>query len=126
LTFGPVELWTETRMPKTKKPIDSVRSFERALATPSGAHYVLRLFIAGATPRSILAVANIRAICEECLAGRYDLEVIDIYQQPQRAKPAQIVVAPTLIKSLPAPVRRIIGDLSNRNRVLAGLEIERR
>ena len=110
-------------MPKSSKPIDSSKDFERALAQDSDEHYVLRLYIAGTTPRSIQAVANIRAICEETLHGRYDLEVIDIYQHPHQAKPEQIVVAPTLIKKLPLPVRKIIGDLSNTDRVLVGLDL---
>jgi len=110
-------------MPKLSKPIDSSKDFEKALAQCSDEHYVLRLYIAGTTPRSIQAVANIRAICEETLQGRYDLEVIDIYQHPHQAKPEQIVVAPTLIKKLPLPVRKIIGDLSNTDRVLVGLDL---
>ena len=77
------------------------------------------------TPRSARAVKNLRAICDEYLAGRYDLEVIDIYQQPLLAKGEQIVAAPTLIKKLPLPVRRIIGDMSNRERVLLGLHLVR-
>jgi len=75
------------------------------------------------TPRSARAVKNLRAICDEYLAGRYDLEVIDIYQQPFLAKGEQIIAAPTLIKKLPLPVRRIIGDMSNRERVLVGLHL---
>jgi circadian clock protein KaiB len=77
------------------------------------------------TTRSARAVKNLRAICDEYLAGRYDLEVIDIYQQPLLAKGEQIIAAPTLIKKLPLPVRRIIGDMSNRERVLLGLHLVR-
>ena len=87
--------------------------------------YVLRLYITGMTSRSGHAVANLRAICEEYLEGRYDLEVIDIYQQPVLTKGEQIVAAPTLIKKLPLPMRRIIGDMSNRERVLFGLDLIR-
>ena len=90
---------------------------------PAAEHYRLRLFVTGTTPRSARAIQNIRAICEEKLQGRYDLEVIDIYQHPEQAKPEQIVVAPTLVKRLPLPVRRLIGDLSDQERVLAGLNI---
>ena len=79
----------------------------------------------GMTPRSTRAVENVRTICEEHLHGRYDLEVIDIYQQPTLAKGEQIIAAPTLIKKLPLPVRRIIGDMSNRERVLLGLHLVR-
>ena len=96
------------------------------MAARSEKKYVLRLYVAGTTARSVHAVANVRAICEETLHGRYDLEVIDIYQQPHRARPEQIVVAPTLIKKLPLPVRKIIGDLSNKDRVLVGLDIRQR
>jgi circadian clock protein KaiB len=81
------------------------------------------LYVTGMTPRSAHAVANLRAICDELLEGRYDLEVIDIYQQPVLMKGEQIVAAPTLIKKLPLPMRRIIGDMSNRERVLLGLDL---
>jgi len=88
--------------------------------------YVLRLYVSGMMPRSTRAIENVRAICEEHLQGRYDLEIIDIYQQPVLAAGEQIVAAPTLIKKLPAPLRRIIGDLSNTERVLVGLDIRLR
>jgi circadian clock protein KaiB len=87
--------------------------------------YVLRLYVTGMTPRSARAVTNLRAICDEHLAGRYDLEVVDIYQQPVLTKGEQIIAAPTLIKKLPLPMRRIIGDMSNRDRVLLGLDLVR-
>ena len=83
----------------------------------------LRLYVAGHAPNSVRAVANVRAICDEHLKGRYDLEVIDVYQQPALAKGEQIIAAPTLIKKSPLPLRRIIGDMSNRDRVLLGLDI---
>ncbi len=112
---------------KRKKVIDQTKAFERALAAaPPAESYRLRLFVTGTTPRSARAIQNIRAICEEKLHGRYDLEVIDIYQHPELAKPEQIVVAPTLVKKLPLPVRRLIGDLSDQERVLAGLDIVQR
>jgi circadian clock protein KaiB len=88
--------------------------------TPRDA-YVLRLYVTGMTPRSARAVANLQAICTEYLDGRYDLEVVDIYQQPALAKGEQIIAAPTLIKKLPLPARRIIGDMSDRAHVLLGL-----
>jgi circadian clock protein KaiB len=99
-----------------------------AASTPEAdpAHYRLRLFVTGATPRSSRAIQNIRTICEEHLQGRYDLEVIDIYQHPEHAKTEQIVVTPTLVKRLPLPVRKLIGDLSDTARVLIGLDIEPR
>ena len=77
------------------------------------------------TPRAGRAIENVRAICDEHLEGRYDLEVIDVYQQPVLAKCEQIIAAPTLIKKFPLPLRRIIGDMSNRDRVLAGLDLIR-
>ncbi len=92
-------------------------------ADPETAHYRLRLFVTGTTPRSARAIRNIRAICEDNLAGRYDLEVIDIYQHPEHVRAEQIVVTPTLVKQLPNPPRKLIGDLSDTPRVLAGLDI---
>ena len=88
--------------------------------------YLLRLFIAGTTPQSLRAVSNLRRICEENLQGRYDLEVIDLYQQPTLAEGEQIIAVPTLIKKLPAPLRRLIGDMSDRERVLVGLDLRPR
>jgi circadian clock protein KaiB len=86
--------------------------------------YVLRLYVTGMTPRSTRAVENVRAICEQHLHGRYELEIVDIYQQPSLAKGEQIIAAPTLIKKLPLPLRRVIGDLSSTDRVLVGLDIK--
>ncbi len=88
-----------------------------------GSRYVLRLYVTGMTPRSGRAVKNLRAICNEYLDGRYDLEIIDIYQQPVLTKGEQIIAAPTLVKKLPLPMRRIIGDMSDRDRVLVGLDL---
>ncbi len=90
---------------------------------PEGERFVLRLFVTGMTPRSTGAIARIKAICEEHLEGRYELEVIDIYQQPSVAKGEQIIATPTLIKKLPPPLRRLVGDLSDKERVLLGLNI---
>ncbi len=87
------------------------------------AHYVLRLYVTGTTPRSTLAILNIKKICQEHLEGRYDLEVVDLYQQPLLAKGEQIIAAPTLIKSLPLPLRRFIGDMSDTERILVGLDL---
>jgi circadian clock protein KaiB len=86
-------------------------------------HYKLRLFVTGSTPRSTRAIANMRKICEENLRGRYDLEVIDVYENPEATRELQIIATPTLIKILPEPLRRIIGDLSDKERVLAGLNL---
>lgn len=86
-------------------------------------HYRLLLYVAGATSRSLMAIKNIRQLCERHLPGRYALEVIDIYQHPEIAAQAQIIAAPTLIKVSPEPQRRAIGDLSNETRVLYALNL---
>ncbi len=98
-------------------------SFDDAVRAHDNAQYVLRLYVSGMTPRSTRAVENVRKVCEEYLAGRYELEVVDIYQQPSLARDRQIIAAPTLIKEMPLPLRRIIGDLSSTERVLIGLDI---
>ena len=85
--------------------------------------YKLRLFVTGSTPRSARAIANMRKICEENLHGRYDLEIVDVYENPSATRELQIIATPTLVKILPEPLRRIIGDLSDKERVLAGLNI---
>ncbi len=96
---------------------------EQALQRQSSEKFLLRLYVAGTTPRSARAIANIKKICEEELQGRYDLEVIDTYQQPEAVDGDQIIAVPTLIKRLPSPLRRLIGDLSDRDKVLVGLGI---
>jgi circadian clock protein KaiB len=88
--------------------------------------YVLRLYVTGQTPRSVLAIDNMRKICAEHLSERYTLEVIDIYLNPEACQEQQIIAAPTLIKVLPHPLRRIIGDLSNTEKVLVGLDLRSR
>jgi circadian clock protein KaiB len=109
------------------KPAPSSRTaaFEQAAGEARTDRYVLRLYVTGMTPRSIRAVENVRAICEEHLLGRYDLEVIDIYQQPALAEGEQIIATPTLIKKLPLPLRKVIGDMSSTDRVLVGLDLQR-
>jgi len=92
---------------------------------PDAAHYRLRLFVTGTAPRSARAIRNIRVICEENLPGRYELEVVDIYQHPELVTTDQIVVTPTLVKQSPLPIRKLIGDLSDTERALAGLDIVR-
>lgn len=105
----------------------STEAFDKALSEPSAnEQYVLRLYVTGMTPQSSQAIQNLRAICDEYLDGQYLLEVIDIYQQPMLAKTEQIVAAPTLDKKWPPPMRRLIGNLSDRERVLAGLNIRRK
>ena len=105
-----------------KKKEDVTREFEEVLrAEPE--NYVLRLYVTGMTPRSAEALANVRAVCEKHLHGHYELEVIDLYQRPTLAKDEQIVAAPTLIKQLPAPLRRLVGNLAQEERVLIGLDL---
>lgn len=93
-------------------------------ALPPRLVYAMKLYVTGATPRSTRAIANLRRLCEEHLAGRYELEVIDVYQQPNLARAGQIIAVPTLVKSLPLPLRRFIGDMSNKENLLAGLDIQ--
>lgn len=107
-------------------PDDSQEAFEKAAQEAQNANYVLRLFISGNTSRSNKAILNLRRVCEDNLKGRYQLEVVDISQQPEEARDQQILVTPTLIKVLPPPIRRIIGDLSKTDRVLVGLDLRDR
>lgn len=97
--------------------------WEEGASLPPAPSYVLRLYITGATARSTRAIQNVRRICDQYLPGRYDLEVIDVYQQPTLAQEEQLIAAPTLIKKLPLPLRKIIGDMSNEARVLLGLDL---
>ena len=98
--------------------------FEKAIKESKDNKYVLRLYIAGQTPKSSQAITNIKKVCDEHLKGRYKLEVIDIYQQPVLAKGEQIIAAPTLLKKLPLPFRRFIGDMSNIEQRLLGLDLK--
>lgn len=110
-----------------KKDTSTTDAFERSLARqPDSERYTLRLYVTGMTPRSTEAFASIKAICEEHLQGRYDLEVIDIYEHPSLARDEQMIAVPTLVKKLPAPLRRLIGNLSDQERVLLGLDLRRR
>jgi circadian clock protein KaiB len=88
--------------------------------------WVLRLYVAGQTPKSLMAFANLKRLCEEHLAGRYVLEVIDLQKHPHLAEGDQIVALPTLVRKLPEPMRRIVGDLSNTDRVLVGMDLRER
>lgn len=90
---------------------------------PALSKYLLKLFVTGKTPRAELAIANLRRICEEELQGRYELEIIDVVENPQLAEDEKILATPTLIKHLPLPLRRVIGDLSDKERVLLGLNV---
>jgi circadian clock protein KaiB len=107
-----------------KKNNAGTRAFEERLIQPNDSpHYLLRLYITGMTTGSTEALAAIKGICEEHLQGRYTLEVIDLYQHPERAREEQLIAAPTLIKQLPLPLRRLVGRLSDTERVLVGLDL---
>jgi len=86
-------------------------------------HYILKLFVTGSTPRSLQAITQVKAICEEELAGRYTLQVIDVHQEPHLAEKDQIVALPTLLKTLPAPLRKVLGSFSEREKILAVLGV---
>ncbi len=105
---------------------NEIKDFDKALEEKGkeGPKYVLRLYVTGITPTSARAVENIRKICSENLEGRYELEIIDIYQQPIYARNGQIVAAPTLVKELPLPLRKFIGDMSDTEKLLAGLDLK--
>ena len=112
-------------MPKSNSNPTELEAVEAAIANQSNARYLLKLYITGTTPSSTKALVNIRKICEEHLQGRYDLEVIDISQHPTLAEGEQIIAAPTLIKKLPLPLRRFIGDMSQTERILLGLDLRK-
>ena len=99
------------------------RALEAAAQRADHAKYVLKLYVAGVNSRSSEAIRSITRICEEYLEGRYDLRVIDIYQQPTLARGEQIIAAPTLIRKLPLPLRRLIGDMANTEKILVGLDL---
>ena len=106
------------------KVVNSTAAFDAALTRTSPTErYVLRLYVTGMTPRSTEAFASIKKICDQHLDGLYDLEVIDIYQQPSLAKDEQIIAVPTLVKKLPLPLRKMIGNLADVDRVLFGLDL---
>ncbi len=107
----------------SNEPLDSTDEFEAAMETRSKERYVLRLYVTGMTPKSISAIENVRKLCEQYLAGRYELEIVDIYQQPTAAKDEQLIAAPTLIKKLPLPLRKFIGDMSNKEKIIVGLDV---
>ena len=106
------------------EPKNKREEFEKALQDRAQQRYVLRLYVAGMTPRSMESITSIKKICEEHLQGRYEIEVIDIYQHPELAKERQVVAAPTLIKEPPLPLRKFIGRLSEVERILKGLDIQ--
>ncbi len=111
-------------MKKIKKKLSDSQALEKAIKKSQNEKYLLRLYVTGTTSRSVKAIENIKKICEEHLKGRYELEVIDLYLRPDLAQKEQIIAAPTLVKKLPVPLRRIIGDLSGTDRVLVGLDLK--
>jgi circadian clock protein KaiB len=106
-----------------KKRRSAPMGLDSAGAEGSVEHYVLMLYVAGATARSLRAIANVKGVCEEYLKGRYQLEVVDIYRRPDLLRSDQIVAVPTLIKKLPLPRRLLVGDLSRTEQVLQGLDL---
>lgn len=111
-------------MAKKSAIVDSTAEFEKAVkGARKTEKYVLRLYVAGISVRSSEAIRTIMALCEEHLKDHYELEIIDIYKQPTLAKGEQIIAVPTLIKQLPQPLRRIIGDMANKERILVGLDV---
>lgn len=122
----------ENSKPDGKPPLRSrlrstTENFEEAIkgGALKRARYILRLYVTGSTGRSLQAVYNLKKICEEHLPD-YDLEVIDIYKDPEAAREAQVIAAPTLVKKLPLPIRKFVGDLSNTQKILVGLDIYKR
>ena len=104
---------------------DMLEEMEKKVMLNKESRYILTLYISGATNRSKTAVDNIKKICEENLKGRYELEIIDVFQQPEKLRSEQIIAVPTLVKKLPVPIRKFIGDLSDKDMVLVGLGLKR-
>jgi circadian clock protein KaiB len=115
---------SKTSAARARDSAKMTRRLQLAAERENRRHYVLRLYVAGTSPRSAQAIRSITEICDKYLKGRCDLQVVDIYQQPTLAKGEQIIAAPTLIKKLPAPLRRLIGNLADARRVIVGLDIK--
>lgn len=109
-------------MKRTRAGVAAQR-LERARRARRSARYVLRLYVAGLTPRSVAAIESVKQVCEEHLKDRYELQIVDIYHHPTLARGEQIIAAPTLIKKLPVPLRRIIGGMADREKLLVGLDL---
>ena len=114
---------TKKKADNSSPPDDAIETLQHALREKEETFYVLRLYVSCMTTNSLRAIENVRKICAEYLAGRCQMEIIDIYQQPALAKERQIVAAPTLVKELPLPMRRFIGDMSQSERILQGLDV---
>ncbi len=112
-----------SRAGQYKSTLEFVKLAANSKPKKGAPKYELRLYVAGVSPRSSQAIANVRRICEQHLAGHYDLEVVDLYQNPVLSKGEQIVAVPTLIKKLPVPLRKFIGDMSDTERILVGLDL---
>lgn len=110
----------------SKKIVTATGEYEKALETSHQEQYILRLYVTGLTQRSVKAITNVKELCETHLKARYELEVIDIAQKPHLAKDAQIIAAPTLIKKLPLPLRKLIGDMSDKEKFLVGIDLQPR
>jgi circadian clock protein KaiB len=104
-------------------PVSSTRDFEEALSHPPQPEYVLELYVTGQNLQSRRAIANVRKICEDYLPDRYDLKVIDLYERPVVAREGEIIAGPTLIRRLPLPLCRIVGDMSRQEHILVGLDL---
>ena len=114
---------TRAKKANASKSQGRARAAKRSAAPTPAKKWMLRLYVAGNTPNSISAFSNLKNICEVHLGGRYEIEVIDLMRQPQLARGDQIIAVPTLVRKLPHPVKKIIGDLSNQERVLVGLDL---
>jgi circadian clock protein KaiB len=112
-------------MGKKLKEKAGLSEFDISIKNLKNETYILKLYVTGMTPQSTLAINNLKEICEEHLKGRYSLEVVDLYKNPGLASGEQIIAAPTLIKKLPLPLRRIIGNMSNTDKVLVGLDLKK-
>jgi circadian clock protein KaiB len=112
--------------PREPAPSSTTDDFERLAAELNTSTYIFKLYVSGMTPRSTEAINNLKAICDEHLQGRYQLEIIDVYKHPEETIADQIVATPTLVKQLPLPIRRIVGTLSDPERVLTALKVTER
>ena len=111
------------KKPRSEIHIRGRQDLESLLRKKQREHYILKLFVTGSTPRSLQAITQVKAMCEEELAGRYTLEVIDVHQEPHLAEKDQIVALPTLLKTLPAPLRKVLGNFSEKEKILAVLGV---
>jgi circadian clock protein KaiB len=106
-----------------EKASETLAQFEKLVSNLSKPTYLFRLYVAGNSYRSTQAITSIRNICEKYLSGHYELEVVDVYQQPEATKESEVIALPTLIKELPLPPKRFVGDMSNTERILIGLKL---